>query len=495
MPTAAALPGPLDHLRDPTLLRCACLLGGEWVAEAPCLIEVDDSATGRVIASVPDLSRSAATRAIDAAEAAQPEWRALPAKVRARMIHAWFNLIETHIEDLAWILTSEQGKPLAEARNEIRYAASFFEWFGEEAKRMYGDVIPAPAPDQRITVIRESNGVCAAITPWNFPAAMIARKAGAALAAGCTMVLKLASQTPLTALALAELGQRAGLSAGVFKVITGSSRELGPELTGNVKVRKLTFTGSTEVGRELLRQCADTVKKTSMEPGGNAPFIVLADASLDQAVHGAIASKFRNAGQTCACTNSILVDRSILEPFVTKLGEAMRALQVGDGREGNTVIGPLIDRTALDKVNELLPGAVASGAKVVQGGEVHALGENFYQPTLVVGVGEHMGLFKEEIFGPVAAVTLFDSNEEALRLANDTIFGLASYVYGSDISRMTRFVERLECGMVGVNTPAISTEVAPFGGINQSGLGREGSRCGLDDYTELKYVCLGGLLS
>ncbi|MDM0066959.1 NAD-dependent succinate-semialdehyde dehydrogenase [Variovorax sp. J31P207] len=493
MQTANALPGPLDHLKDRSVLRTACLIGGEWVADAARMIDVDDPATGRVIARVPDLPRAAATQAIDAAEAALPAWRARPAKDRARLLRAWYDLMEVHADDLAWILTSEQGKPLTEARTEIRYAASFIEWFGEEAKRLYGDVIPAPAADQRITVLREPIGVCAAITPWNFPAAMITRKAGAALAAGCTMVLKPASQTPLTALALAELGQRAGLPAGVFNVVTGSSRELGPELTGNPKVRKLTFTGSTEVGRELLRQCADTVKKTSMELGGNAPFIVLADANLDDAAKGAIASKFRNAGQTCVCTNRILVDRAVLEPFVAKLGAAMRTLQVGDGHEDGTVIGPLIDRAAVDKVGELVGSAMRGGARVMQGGAPHELGGNFYQPTLVVDVDEHMSLFKEEIFGPVAAVTPFVGDDEALRLANETIFGLASYVYGSDIGRLTRFVERLEYGMVGVNTPAISTEVAPFGGIKQSGLGREGSHYGLDDYTELKYVCLGGV--
>jgi succinate-semialdehyde dehydrogenase/glutarate-semialdehyde dehydrogenase len=381
MPTATALPGrPLDHLRDPSLLRTACLIGDRWVDEAPRLLDVRDPATGSVIARVPDLPRSAAAQAIDAAEAALPAWRARPARERARLLRAWYELLEANVDDLAWILTSEQGKPLAEARAEIHYAASFIEWFGEEAKRLYGDVIPAPATDQRITVVREPVGVCAAITPWNLPAAMITRKAGAALAAGCTMVLKPASQTPLTALALAELGHRAGLPAGVLNVITGSSRELGPELSGNPKVRKLTFTGSTEVGRELLRQCADTVKKTSMELGGNAPFVVLGDANLDEAVKGAIASKFRNAGQTCVCTNRILVDRAVLEPFVTKLGAAMQALRVGDGREEGTAVGPLIDAAAVEKVAELVRSATHAGARLIQGGTRHARGATSTNP-------------------------------------------------------------------------------------------------------------------
>ncbi len=430
------------------------------------------------------------TGPFEAARDAQGPWAALAAKERAAILRRWFELVTAATDDLALILTSEQGKPLAEARGEIAYAASYIEWFAEEAKRVYGDTIPGPTPDRRIIVLKQPVGVTAAITPWNFPAAMITRKIAPALAAGCAMVLKPASQTPLTALALAVLAERAGVPKGLLSVVTGSAREIGAELTANPIIRKLSFTGSTEVGKELMRQCAGTVKRTSMELGGNAPFIVFDDADLDAAVEGAIVSKYRNAGQTCVCANRLFVQAGVHDAFVRLLGERVAQLRVGHGTDAGVEIGPLIDEGAVAKVRELLEDARAKGAQVALGGKVHELGPNFFEPTIVTGTTRQMAFFDEEIFGPVAPIFRFETEEEVIALANDTPFGLASYFYGRDIGRVFRVAERLEYGMVGVNTGLISTEVAPFGGIKESGQGREGSKYGIEDYVELKYLCL-----
>ncbi len=482
------------RLRDPSLLRDACFLDGEWVAaDGGSTIDVTDPSTGRTIGSVPRMGGAETRRAIEAAEAALPAWRSLLAKERAAILRRWFGLIMENQEDLARIMTLEQGKPLVESRGEIAYAASFIEWFAEEGKRLYGEVIPAHGRDKRIVVLRQPIGVCAAITPWNFPAAMITRKAGPALAAGCTMVLKPASQTPLSALALCVLAERAGVPAGVLSCVTGSASEIGGEMTSNPIVRKLSFTGSTEVGKVLLAQCAATVKKASMELGGNAPFIVFDDADLDAAVVGALASKYRNAGQTCVCANRILVQDGVHDEFVRRLEAAVDRMAVGDGLAEGTSIGPLIDEKAVRKVEEHVSDAVAKGASAVRGGRRHAAGACFFEPTILVGATPEMAIFREETFGPVAPIFRFHTEAEAIRLANDTEFGLASYFYGRDIGRIWRVAEALEYGMVGINEGLISTEVAPFGGVKESGLGREGSSHGIEDYTELKYLCMGGI--
>jgi succinate-semialdehyde dehydrogenase/glutarate-semialdehyde dehydrogenase len=478
-------------LADSGLLREQCLIDGAWTGTGT--IAVTDPATGETLASVPELATDETRAAIAAAEAALPAWRARTAGDRSRILRRWFDLMIANQEDLALILTREQGKPLTEARGEIAYAAAFVEWFAEEAKRVYGEVIPSHRADSRIVVIRQPVGVVAAITPWNFPAAMITRKVAPALAAGCTMVLKPATQTPLTALALAVLAERAGVPAGVFNVVTGSSRVIGAELTGNPAVRKLSFTGSTEVGKTLMAQCAPTMKKLSMELGGNAPFIVFADADLDAAVEGAMASKYRNSGQTCVCVNRILVQREIAGAFEAKLAAAVATLAVGPGTAQGVSQGPLIDHAAVAKVEEHLADALAKGARVVAGGKRHALGHSFFEPTVIAGCTPDMALAREETFGPLASLFTFDTEDEAVALANDTEVGLAGYFYTRDLARAWRVGEALEVGMVGINTGLISTEVAPFGGIKESGTGREGSRHGIEDYTELKYLCMAGI--
>jgi succinate-semialdehyde dehydrogenase/glutarate-semialdehyde dehydrogenase len=481
-------------LKDAALLREQCYIDGAWAdADSGQTIAVTNPATGETIAHVPKMGTAETRRAIEAADAALPAWRAKTAKERSNILRKWFDLMMANQDDLAAIMTAEQGKPLAEAKGEIAYAASFIEWFAEEAKRVYGDVIPAHGADKRIVVIKQPIGVCAAITPWNFPAAMITRKAGPALAAGCTMVLKPASQTPLSALALCELAERAGVPKGVFSCVTGSAGEIGTEMTGNPTVRKVTFTGSTEIGKKLLEQCAATVKKTSMELGGNAPFIVFDDADLEPAVRGAIASKYRNAGQTCVCANRILVQDGIYDRFVEKLAEAVGAMKVSDGFKEGTTIGPLIDDKAVAKVEEHIEDALAKGARVVLGGKRHALGHSFFEPTILADTTPDMKIFHEETFGPVAPIFRFKTDEEAIRLANDTEFGLASYFYSRDIGRVWRVAEALESGIVGINEGIISTEVAPFGGVKESGLGREGSRYGIEDFLEVKYLCMGNI--
>ncbi|MGQ0619945.1 MAG: NAD-dependent succinate-semialdehyde dehydrogenase [Panacagrimonas sp.] len=483
------------ELKDSGLLRQQALIDGRWCgADAGATLAIRNPANGQLVGNVPAMGAAETRRAIATAEQAQQEWKTRTAKERSLILRRWFDLIVANQEDLAVILTSEQGKPLAEARGEILYAASFVEWFAEEGKRVYGDVIPSHQSQQRIVVLRQPIGVCAAITPWNFPAAMITRKAAPALAVGCTMVLKPASQTPFTALALAELALRAGVPAGVFSVVTGGARAIGGEMTSNPAVRALSFTGSTEVGRELMRQSADTVKKLSLELGGNAPFIVFDDADLDAAVLGCIASKFRNAGQTCVCANRIYVQDGVYEAFSAKLVAAVTKLSTGDGF-GSFDLGPLIDRAAVEKVQEHVADALAQGAQLLCGGTPHALGGNFYEPTVLSNANANMRVAVEETFGPVAPLFRFHTEDEAIALANATEFGLAAYFYGRDLGRVWRVAEGLECGIVGVNTGIISAEQAPFGGVKQSGVGREGSRYGLDEYVEIKYVCLGGLHS
>ncbi len=472
--------------------RTQCLIGGVWCdADDGRTIEVTDPGSGAVIGTIPLMGAAETARAIEAAEAALPAWRARTAADRARLLRRLFDLMLQHQDALGDLLSREQGKPLAEARGEIAYGASFIEWFAEEGKRAYGEVIPPHAADRRIVTLRQPVGVVAAITPWNFPNAMITRKLGPALAAGCTMVLKPASATPYSALALAALAEQAGIPAGVFNVVTGSAGAIGGELAGNPRVRKLTFTGSTEVGVKLLRACADTVKKVSMELGGNAPFLVFDDADVDAAVDGAIISKFRNAGQTCVCANRFYVQDGVYDAFVARLAERVRGLKVGYGRDEGVVVGPLIDRAAVEKVEEHLTDALAGGARILAGGGRSELGGTFFQPTVVADVQPGMLLAREETFGPLAGVIRFRDEEEAIRLANASEFGLASYFYARDLSRVWRVAEALEAGIVGINTGLISTEVAPFGGIKQSGLGREGSRHGLDDYLEIKYLCMG----
>jgi succinate-semialdehyde dehydrogenase/glutarate-semialdehyde dehydrogenase len=482
------------HLTDSRLFRQHAYIAGEWVAaDSGRTIDVTDPATGAVIGTVPNMGVAETRRAIEAAYAAQPAWAARTAKDRAKILRNWFDLMLANQEDLARLLTAEQGKPLTEARTEIAYAASFIEWFAEEGKRIYGETIPPHGTDKRIIVLKQPIGVCAAITPWNFPSAMITRKVGPALAAGCSMVLKPATATPYSAFALAELAERAGVPKGIFSVLTGSAREIGGELTGSKLVRKVTFTGSTEIGKVLMKQAADTVKKCSMELGGNAPFIVFDDADLDLAVKGALASKYRNAGQTCVCANRLLVQESVYDAFAGKLADAVAAMKVGNGFEDGVSIGPLIDMAAVEKVEEHIADAVAKGASVMLGGKRHALGGTFFEPTVLTGVTPAMKVMGEETFGPVAPLFTFKDEAEAIRLANDTEFGLASYFYSRDVGRIFRVAEALEYGIVGINEGIISTEVAPFGGIKESGLGREGSKYGIEDFLEVKYLCLGGI--
>jgi succinate-semialdehyde dehydrogenase/glutarate-semialdehyde dehydrogenase len=481
-------------LKDGALLRQQCYVDGRWLdAGNGGTVKVTNPATGAVLGTVPSLGAAETRAAIEAAGAAFPEWAARTAKDRAALLRKWYELMLAHADDLATLMTAEQGKPLAEARGEVVYAASFIEWFAEEGKRLYGDVIPGHQPDKRIFVLRQPVGVVAAITPWNFPAAMITRKAGPALAAGCTFVCKPATQTPYSALAMAELAHRAGIPRGVFNVVTGPASVLGGEMTSNPIVRKLTFTGSTEIGKKLMAQCSDTLKKLSLELGGNAPVIVFDDADLDLAVQGAIASKYRNTGQTCVCANRLLVQDGVYDAFVAKLVEAVRKLRVGDGLAGATDQGPLIDDKAIAKVEEHIADALAKGAQVALGGKRHALGGTFFEPTVITQVRPNMLVAREETFGPVAPVFPFRDEREAIRMANDTEFGLASYFYTKDLARALRVAERLEYGIVGLNTGLISTEVAPFGGVKESGMGREGSKYGILDYTELKYLCIGGI--
>ncbi|QCO14111.1 NADP-dependent succinate-semialdehyde dehydrogenase I [Azospirillum brasilense] len=482
-------------LKDAELLRFQGFVDGRWIdADSGKTVEVTNPADGSVLGSVPMMGADETRRAIDAAERAWPAWRALTAKERAKTLRTWFDLMMANQEDLARIMTAEQGKPLAEARGEVAYAASFIEWFAEEGKRVYGDTIPQHLPGRRIVVTKEPIGVTAAITPWNFPAAMITRKAGPALAAGCPMVIKPATATPLTALAMAVLAERAGIPAGILAVVTGSARSIGGEMTGNPTVRKLTFTGSTEIGKELMAQCAGTVKKISLELGGNAPFLVFDDADLDEAVKGAIASKYRNTGQTCVCANRLLVQAGVYDAFAAKLAEAVKALKVGPGltTEGAQQ-GPLIDMAAVEKVEDHIRDATEKGARVVLGGKRHELGGSFFEPTILADVTPAMKVAREETFGPVAPLFRFETEEEAVRMANDTEFGLAAYFYSRDIGRVWRVAEALEYGIVGINEGIISTEVAPFGGMKESGIGREGSKYGIEDYLEIKYLCMGGI--
>jgi succinate-semialdehyde dehydrogenase / glutarate-semialdehyde dehydrogenase len=487
----------MPKITDSSLFRHAAFINGEWCdAHNGATTEILNPASGASLGSVPAMGGSETRQAIAAANAALPAWRRLSAAQRGKLLRAWYELLLANQEDLAIIMTSEQGKPLAEARGEVLYAASYLEWFGEEGKRAYGEVIPSPFPDRRLLVTREPVGVCAAITPWNFPSAMITRKAGAALAAGCTMVLKPAPQTPFSALALAVLAERAGIPKGVFNVVTGDTAgavAIGDELCANPVVRKLSFTGSTGVGAKLMAQCAPGIKKLSLELGGNAPFIVFDDADLDAAVAGAMASKYRNAGQTCVCANRLLVQDGIYDAFAAKLAEAVKALKVGDGLAPGTTQGPLINAAAVDKVERHIADALARGARLVTGGKRHALGGTFFEPTVLADVTPDMAVAREETFGPMAPLFRFHTEADAIRMANDTEFGLAAYFFTASLGRIWRVSEALEYGMVGANTGLISTEVAPFGGVKSSGLGREGSRHGLDDYMEIKYVALGGL--
>jgi succinate-semialdehyde dehydrogenase / glutarate-semialdehyde dehydrogenase len=482
------------NLQDPTLLRQLCAIDGQWVAaDSGATLDVLNPATGERVGTVPRAGRAETRRAIEAADRALADWGARTGKERAQILRRWYELMMAHQEDLARLMTAEQGKPLTESRGEIAYAASFLEWFGEEAKRVYGDTIPGHGRDKRIVVLKQPIGVCAAITPWNFPAAMITRKVGPALAAGCTVVIKPASQTPLSALALCELAQRAGVPPGVVSCVTGSASEIGAELTEHPAVRKLSFTGSTEVGKLLTAACAGTMKKVSMELGGNAPFIVFDDADLDAAVTGALASKFRNAGQTCVCANRLLVQDGVYDAFTAKLAAAVAALKVGPGNAPGTQLGPLIDARAVAKVEEHVADAVAHGARVALGGRRHGLGGTYFEPTILTEVKAPMRVAREETFGPLAPLFRFHTEKEALQLANDTEFGLAAYFYTRDVNRVWRVAEALQFGIVGINEGLISTEVAPFGGVKQSGLGREGSHYGIDDYLEIKYLCLGGV--
>ena len=481
-------------LKDPSLLRTQCYIDGGWVgADSGETVAVDNPASATQLATIPKMGKAETARAIDAADRALADWKGRTAKERAAILRKWFDLMMANQDDLGVLMTAEQGKPLAEAKGEIAYAASFIEWFAEEGKRIYGDTIPTFRKDSRIVVLKEPIGVCAAITPWNFPAAMITRKAGPALAAGCTMVLKPATQTPLSALALAVLAERAGIPAGVFNVVTGAAAAIGDEMCTNPKVRKVTFTGSTEIGKLLMQKCAGTVKKTSMELGGNAPFIVFDDADLDAAVEGAIASKYRNTGQTCVCANRLLVQDGVYDAFTAKLVEKVKALRVGDGLKGVTDQGPLIDLKAVAKVEEHIADAVAKGAKVAMGGKRHALGGSFFEPTILTGVTTNMMVAREETFGPLAPLFRFKTEAEAIAMANDTEFGLAAYFYSRDIGRIWRVAEQVEYGIVGINAGIISTELAPFGGVKESGLGREGSKYGIEDYLEIKYLLMAGL--
>jgi len=481
-------------LKDESLFRQLCYVDGEWkAADSKATIDVTNPATDEVLGTVPKFLGAETKAAIAAAKRAQPEWAAKTAGERGAILRRWNDLMLAHADDLALIMTLEQGKPLAESKGEVAYSASFIEWFAEEGKRIYGDVIPSHAADKRIVVLKQPVGVVCAITPWNFPSAMIGRKAGPALAAGCTFVCKPATQTPYSALALAELAHRAGIPKGVFNVLTGSAREIGAEMTSNPDVAKLTFTGSTEIGRQLLAQCAPTIKKVSMELGGNAPFIVFDDADLDAAVEGAIASKYRNTGQTCVCANRLYVQAGVYDAFVEKLKAAVSKLKVGNGTEPGVTQGPLIDKAAVAKMEEHIADAVTKGGTVVMGGHPHKLGRTFFEPTIITGATQDMLIAREETFGPLAPVIKFDTDADAIRMANDTEFGLAAYFYAQSLKRVWRVAEAIEAGIVGINTGIISTAVAPFGGVKQSGLGREGSKYGIDDYLEIKYLCLGGI--
>ncbi|WP_041196862.1 NAD-dependent succinate-semialdehyde dehydrogenase [Burkholderia pseudomallei] len=482
----------LEHaLKDPSLLRHQAYIGGEWqAADSDATFEVFDPATGESLGTVPKMGAAETARAIEAAQAAWAGWRMKTAKERAAILRRWFDLVIANSDDLALILTTEQGKPLAEAKGEIAYAASFIEWFAEEGKRVAGDTLPTPDANKRIVVVKEPIGVCAAITPWNFPAAMIARKVGPALAAGCPIVVKPAESTPFSALAMAFLAERAGVPKGVLSVVIGDPKAIGTEITSNPIVRKLSFTGSTAVGRLLMAQSAPTVKKLTLELGGNAPFIVFDDADLDAAVEGAIASKYRNNGQTCVCTNRFFVHERVYNAFADKLAAAVSKLKVGRGTESGATLGPLINEAAVKKVESHIADALAKGASLMTGGKRHALGHGFFEPTVLTGVKPDMDVAKEETFGPLAPLFRFASEEELVRLANDTEFGLAAYLYSRDIGRVWRVAEALEYGMVGINTGLISNEVAPFGGVKQSGLGREGSHYGIDDYVVIKYLCV-----
>ncbi len=481
-------------LDDSSLLKQEAWIAGRWTAAANGRrVAIHNPANGTIVGEVPVMGAAETRTAIEAAAAALPSWSRKTAKERAAILRRFADLMIANTNDLAIIMTAEQGKPLAESKGEIAYAASFIEWFAEEGKRIYGDVIPTFRADSRVLVLRQPVGVAAAITPWNFPAAMITRKLGPALAAGCTFVCKPAPQTPFSALALAELAQRAGVPDGVFNIVTGDAEQIGGELTRNPLVRKLSFTGSTAVGKKLIAQCADTVKKVSMELGGNAPFIVFDDADLDAAVQGAMASKYRNTGQTCVCANRIYVQSGVYETFAAKLAQAVSTLRVGDGLQGPTDQGPLIDQRALEKVQAHIADAVQHGARIACGGKPHALGGTFFEPTILLDVTSQMRVAREETFGPVAPLFKFETEADVIRMANDTEFGLAAYFYTRDLARSWRVQEALEYGLVGVNTGLMSTEVAPFGGMKESGLGREGSRYGIDEYTEMKYVCVGGL--
>jgi succinate-semialdehyde dehydrogenase/glutarate-semialdehyde dehydrogenase len=480
------------NLTDGSLFRQQCYINGAWVdADDGGTREITNPASREVLGTVPAMGEAETRRAIEAGDAAWPAWREKTAAERAAILRRWYELILENKEDLAKLMTLEQGKPINESRGEVVYGASFIEWFAEEGKRIYGDTIPQHQADKRVLVIKQPIGVCAAITPWNFPNAMITRKAGAALAAGCPMVLKPAGDTPFSALALCELGERAGIPPGVFSVVTGSARAIGGEMTSNPTVRKLSFTGSTEVGVVLMEQCAPTMKKLSLELGGNAPFIVFDDADLDAAVEGAIQSKYRNAGQTCVCANRLLVQDGVYDAFAQKLAEAVENLKVGDGMGEEVTQGPLINEDAVEKVEEHIADAVEKGARVVVGGKRHELGGSFFQPTLIADVSSKMLIAHEETFGPVAPLFRFHSEEEAIRMANDTEFGLAAYFFSRDLGRVWRVAEGLEYGMVGINSGIISTSVAPFGGVKQSGVGREGSKYGIDEYLEVKYLCMG----
>ena len=482
------------NLKHPGLLRQQAYVNGRWTdAHDGATFAVTNPATGETIARVPLMGAGETRRAIEAAAQAWPAWRSKTAKERAAILRRWHDLMLAHADDLAAIMTAEQGKPLAEAKGEIAYAASFIEWFAEEGKRVQGDTLQSPAADKRIVVVKEPIGVCAAITPWNFPAAMITRKAGPALAVGCPMVVKPAESTPLSALALAVLAEEAGVPPGVFSVVTGDARQIGSEMTANPLVRKLSFTGSTEVGRLLFKQSADTIKKLSLELGGNAPFIVFDDADLDEAVAGAIASKYRNAGQTCVCANRLYVQDGVYDAFAEKLAQAVGRLKVGNGTEPGVEQGPLIDEAAIEKVESHIADALAKGGRIITGGKRHALGRTFFEPTVLVNATPEMMVAREETFGPLAPLFRFHTDDEVIAMANDTEFGLASYFYSENIRRIWRVAERLEYGMVGINTGLISNEVAPFGGVKQSGLGREGSHYGVEDYLVVKYLCLGGM--
>ena len=484
----------VPNLKDPKLFRDRAYVDGTWVeADSRGRFEVKNPADGVLLGAVPNMGTAETKRAIEAASAALPAWKALTAKERSKILRKWFDLIVANADDLATILTTEQGKPLAEAKGEILYGASFVEWFAEEAKRVYGDVIPSPTNDRRLVVIKQPIGVVAAITPWNFPNAMITRKVAPGLAVGCTFVLKPAEQTPFSALALAELAERAGIPKGVLNIVTGDAVAIGQEMCASHTVKKVTFTGSTEVGRILMRQSADTIKKLSLELGGNAPFIVFDDADLDAAAEGALASKYRNAGQTCVCANRIYVQDSVYDAFAQKLAEKVKTFKVGRGMDAGVTIGPLIDAQGLAKVEEHVADAVRKGAKVILGGKRHALGGFFFEPTLLTEVTPDMKVSTEETFGPVAPLYRFKTDEDAIRLANNTEFGLAAYFYARDIGRVWKVAEALETGMVGINVGIVANEVAPFGGVKQSGLGREGSKYGIDDFLEIKYLAMGGI--